>query len=287
MLANRQSTYLKWQFYLPVAVLLAASLLKARQLATSPATANYILDSRLLTLLLIEYELFLAFWLSSCAAQRVARWTAAITFSGFAIVSLRQAFLGEQSCGCFGALAINPWITSSIDILCVVLVCITEPVGRPLRNRVGATAALAGLLMITVAVRVTALATTKITDSGAVQGSGIVVMQPSDWVGKRFPLIRHISEGAQLLDGEWMIVLYHEDCRKCQRVIRSVASQMLESRVAFVEIPPNKSPPPLVSGGIIWLNLTDAHEWFAETPAFVRLKDGIVRDTTKPQWILE
>src|SRR4051812_10602478 len=64
-----------------------------------------------LSMLVTQVELMLAFWLVSRFYPRTSWRFATALFLLFGAVTLYQALSGGSSCGCFGALKINPWIT--------------------------------------------------------------------------------------------------------------------------------------------------------------------------------
>ena len=83
-------------------VLFAAAALKTHQLATEPIVGDGLLDSRPLLVLVVQYELLLAFWLASRLAP-AASWCVALgTFAVFAVVAAGKGIAGEALCGCFG-----------------------------------------------------------------------------------------------------------------------------------------------------------------------------------------
>jgi hypothetical protein len=71
----------------------------------------------------VVLELLLGVWLIS-GAFRPMSWTVSMTcFTCYACVSLHKALAGEASCGCFGKLVVNPWLTLAFNVavLCVLL----------------------------------------------------------------------------------------------------------------------------------------------------------------------
>jgi hypothetical protein len=64
----------------------------------------------------IELEITLGVWLLSGWFQRGA-WLGALGFFGvLAGVSLYLALIGQRSCGCFGRVPVNPWLTFTLDV---------------------------------------------------------------------------------------------------------------------------------------------------------------------------
>lgn len=97
---------------LGVLLLLSAGL-KAHGLF-SGSLADSPLSSPRLQAATIELELVIGLWLLS--GMPAARWGAIGLFSLFTIVSLYLALAGQRSCGCFGRVTVNPWITFALDL---------------------------------------------------------------------------------------------------------------------------------------------------------------------------
>ena len=54
-------------------------------------------------------EIGLALWLLAGVFPQAARWLSLGAFGLFAVLSFTKGIAGEESCGCFGALRVNPW----------------------------------------------------------------------------------------------------------------------------------------------------------------------------------
>ena len=76
----------------------------------------------------MEVEALVGLWLVSGYARRGA-WVAGITlFAILAAVSLYLAAVGQASCGCFGRVEVSPWLSFSLDSVCVVAMAAFRPV---------------------------------------------------------------------------------------------------------------------------------------------------------------
>ena len=101
------------------AVLIAAAILKgARDHSVGDRLAKRArhFDQRVAQLAAIEFEIILGIWLLIGIALRtwlvtVSAWTI------FLFVVLGKAVGGATSCGCFGAMEVNPWITATFDAI--------------------------------------------------------------------------------------------------------------------------------------------------------------------------
>jgi hypothetical protein len=112
-------------------VLLTAAVLKTHQLATGPAEHS-LFTYRWLLIGLVEFELALGLWLLAGVYLEQARIAALAAFYEFGSVSLYQALSGEESCGCFGEVAVNPWHTLLFDLAALAALWRWHPNAGPL-----------------------------------------------------------------------------------------------------------------------------------------------------------
>src|SRR5947209_6362476 len=108
-------------------LLIAAAVLKAHEQAGAWAAASDFSAGRWLSLGALGVELVLGFWLLTGLYPRLARWLAGTAFVVFLAVSLTRAAAGETSCGCFGRVPVNPWITAGLDAVAVVALLLVRP----------------------------------------------------------------------------------------------------------------------------------------------------------------
>ncbi|MDR3110052.1 MAG: hypothetical protein LBU65_10275, partial [Planctomycetaceae bacterium] len=122
-------TACRWTFvrFFIIAVLLTAATFKAWQLATVSVLGEGLLHSRLLNVLVVEFEIFFSFWLITGLLPKLTWLASIVLFSAFTIVSLLKAVTGETSCGCFGNVTVNPWITALFDLCVVGLLGMSRP----------------------------------------------------------------------------------------------------------------------------------------------------------------
>lgn len=104
--------------------LLAAAMAKAYRLFWGTFADDLLLSSPRLQFVAIEVEFIVGLWLLSGWRVRIAQWAAMTLFLILGALSLFLALAGQQSCGCFGEIAINPWITLSIDVVAIILLAI-------------------------------------------------------------------------------------------------------------------------------------------------------------------
>lgn len=128
-------------------LLLVAAALKGYQLATEPVLAPHVdgpwwatgltalLASRWLLLGAVEFELFFGLWLLAGLYPRQTRALAIGCFALFAAVSLFKALSGAASCGCFGKVAVSPWLTLALDIFAAVVLLLVRFRAEPEMRR--------------------------------------------------------------------------------------------------------------------------------------------------------
>jgi hypothetical protein len=227
--------------------------------------------------MLIVAEVLLAFWLVSHWRSSASRIVAIIAFSCFCIASAFKITTGDSSCGCFGVLEIPPVVTFIVDIALLGLLFYWRPVVASGRLRIG--------LLLGAAVSISVLlvpvfnfSTSSITDIGHVLGdSNLIVIDTTEWVGKRLPLANFVEGHQSYLEGSWEMILYHEDCPVCQRLIgTAIEDKNNPKRQVFVEVPPYKSPARESRDNLLWCKLTNTHDWFVGAPDVIELRDGVV-----------
>ncbi len=108
-------------------VLLVAAGLKGYELSFDPLADDSFLASPRLQIAVIDGEILLGLWLLSGLARRGA-WMAALGFFiAVAGLSLYMALAGQSSCGCFGRVTVNPWLSFAFDGVAVAALMIWRP----------------------------------------------------------------------------------------------------------------------------------------------------------------
>lgn len=101
---------------------------------TQPVRSSEFLTSAPAQLALIAIEITLGTWLLS-GRRPIGSWLfSLIVFSVFAIVTFRQGWIGQASCGCLGKVAVNPWYTFALDLGVLALLFFSRPDFRLLRD---------------------------------------------------------------------------------------------------------------------------------------------------------
>lgn len=268
------------------AILLTAAALKVHQLALSTIAEDGILTSRWFLTAWVEFELALGDWLLCGAYQQLAKYAAIVCFGLFAAVSLLSALRGDLSCGCFGSVRTAPWLTWFLDVAATTALLVFKPSTSPATQATRLPWCIITAALLCVAPPVAMAG----GDHAAVMGpepqvagtGGLVVLDPDAWVGKPFPLLRHIDTANDLGVGRWIVLLYHHDCNRCKAAIEQLARSSIRqasgqpaNQIALVEVPPY-GPPPQMPLGAIHARLGMAREWFVAAPVEITVDSGQV-----------
>lgn len=288
---------LKWAIASRVlaVVLVTAALLKLYQLLTAPTLPGAAgPHERWIAAGAAEVEIVLGSWLLAVSGGR-ATWTVTLlAWSVFVCVAAHAVAVNASSCGCFGAVRINPMYTLTFDCACIVAIVLCRPKpdnmgrgGTRLGRRqwlVMGTVAMVSLLFGTWSALHVQAGTSK--DIGIIDAGEVTILEPEKWVGHQFALSESIDCGRSVMSGTWVVVIFHHDCDHCRRAVpkyEALAEQTREVRgspgIATVEMPPYADAGhELVAPGVAALagRLSDKHEWFAQTPVVVKLIDGQV-----------
>ena len=199
-------------------------------------------------------------------------------FAVFATVSVFKGISGEASCGCFGEVAINPWVTAVFDVAVVAALVwarprmpLVDPSRSSFQNRVffrESTLCLGIFVLIGGLTYgwISQARYEKLTEVGQVLQGNSVQLVPESWIGQKFPLHEYILDGNDLVNGEKTILLSRLGCADCEKAKQN-QGMALDS---VVEISGNASSPDA-------LYLTHEINWIAETPTLIELSDGVVK----------
>jgi thiol-disulfide isomerase/thioredoxin len=271
-------------------VLLAASALKIQQLLTEPIISKGFWESWGFFLIQIPLEMGLGIWLV-CGLFRKAGWLLGlIAFGGFIGVTLYKGLTGEASCGCFGMVKVNPWITlSAIDIPIFILLAIFRPKGEKLLPPPWPRPVHFFAIAIPTFILLPMIEYILITNKPPLKTDKYEVIDTNEWVTQKqnlWPMLEDIDIKQQLQSGLWVVLLYHCDCPDCAKAIpkyeemyKSFKANENAINFAFIEMPPYGdekqqlvSPDSEVTRG----KLNDIKKWLVQTPVVVVLNDGIV-----------
>ena len=281
------------------AVLLFAAGLKAYQLATAPLPPVVqgslftpfleLLNNRHLQMFVVVGEIFFALVLIVNLWRSWMWLLSLLGFTAFTLVSVMKGISGEASCGCFGTVTVNPWLTATFDAAIVGLLLIfRERIdwkvsaldGKKVLAVVGVWLVLAvPTLFFMLSLKEQPHATLG-TEFVRPDAKRMIHLEPEKWIGKEFPLFPYFAEfhkGDFLKQGDWDLLLIHTDCLECAKMMEELEEKKPKN-VAIVIIPsrvgdeiPQASSPTFV--------LDDKIDWYAKTPCVIRLSEGICVST--------
>jgi hypothetical protein len=277
-------------------LLLVTAGLKGYQLATEPTLGTGLLDNRWFLIFVVEFELFFGLWLLSGLLLKLT-WTAAVAcFTLFTCISLYKALSGHASCGCFGKVEVNPWITGGLDLTAVSALLWWRPKMSYFTKR---RAAVALAIWLAVGLPLTyatvSYSPALLTENGFFVGDGnLVILEPYKWIGSRFPLLPYIDDlpnsvkeeqpplRERLTEGEWLVVLYRHGCPECEKMLDSykrIAEQGKSGfeqsiKVAIIEIPlaVQEEMPSWCEVGTLKIG----YRWFFTNSISIHLRNGVV-----------
>lgn len=114
--------------------------------------------------------------------------------------------------------------------------------------------------------------------SSSFDSNGLVILRRETWIGKPFPLAEHLMPKITFEGGHWTVLLYHYDCPRCREAVpeyERLALARKDRQIVLIETPPYGSDQS-TEGAAIHVRLSDAREWFVQTPVEVCVDDGIV-----------
>lgn len=283
-------------------VLIIATALKIHHLLTEPIISETFWESWQFFLIQIPLELGLGIWLVCGLFRKAANLAAVICFALFTVVTLQRAIAGAESCGCFGRVHVNPWITLlaiDIPILAALLLFPIKnekllPPPWPSLKRLFGTAIPTFTLMALIM-------TVLIFNRPPEKSDTYEVVRPEEWLvtasaggeqtneqqtDEEWPMLKYIDVADSLRTNIAVVVLYSSECDTCHDAIplyeqmsRDMADNADEIRFALIEIPPYASQQdnlvapdtPCLTG-----KLDASKDWYIKTPLVVVLQDGLL-----------
>jgi hypothetical protein len=236
------------------------------------------------TTLAVALELLLGWGLVAGVGPKYLRPAAGILFTLFAVYSMHRAVAGFKQCGCFGAVAVPPWVTAAVDLVAAAgLLFLPED---SLLRHSGRTR-MAGALAVAIGVPLLWIGLSRVDQlgrGGASSGASenMTILSPDDWVGKDFPITSSIDPATEITKGSWDVLMFHHDCPKCQEVVpvqRAHAAANPSTRLLLLEVPPC-GPAPEDSRNVTVAKLNERQSWFVSAPVMIRVVNGVVTSVT-------
>lgn len=283
-------------------VLILASILKIHQLLTEPIISRGLWESWEFFLIQIPLELGLGIWLLSGLFRKAVWLVAVISFGLFSLVTLQKIISGAESCGCFGRVQVDPWITFlAVDISFLLALLIFRPKGRKLLPPPWPSAKHFFGVVIPTFVIMAVLMPVLIFNRPPDKTDRYEVVRHQEWtsleptseeqtsqeqVSEEWPMLKHIDIADSLRSKIVVVLFYHSGCPDCQEAIslydrtsRQLAGSEEAVRIAFIEVPPygqdQDSPIPAETLCLTG-RLDSSKQWYITTPLVVVILDGSV-----------
>ncbi|MDR2440617.1 MAG: hypothetical protein LBE12_14745 [Planctomycetaceae bacterium] len=295
---KQKISFVQFRFVI-VMILLTAAGLKAYQLATVPLPSVIqgsfftplfgLFNNRDLLMITVIGEILFGLILIA-NIQRSWSWLLSIfAFSIFAIVSFMKGLSGEGSCGCFGNITVNPWITMIFDMFIIVLLGIFRErltfdfkFSNHEKHRLIAVLFIWFILIIPILwamlsfkEQVHAVLGTEFTGA---DGRVTIMLEPEKWIGKEFPLWDYVDEKAkEVRQGDWLIVIGSKNCDECRKLIGklktkdTIALALLELDDGTADTNKRESYPHISVQG----RLRTENNWVILTPSLIQCRNGI------------
>jgi thiol-disulfide isomerase/thioredoxin len=294
-------------------VLIAASILKIHELLVVciPGWQEHgVWESYEFTVLQIPIELCLGLWLISGLFRKAAWLAGTLAYCGFIFVTLYKGIIGAESCGCFGQIHVNPWITLGlIDVPMFIVLLLNRPgddyklLPPPWPNIWHAiifAAPIFGVLIFTapllvafkpVCIKPVEPVKVVIKDPrGKPADPNVLTMQNTQ--ADLWPWLQYIDIADQLKEGVVVVLMYHHDCPTCAKMVplydqyyRKMQTLGDDSlKIVFVAAPPysDKGPVPADTVCLRGKLIEKGDQKFAITsPYVVALIDGQLVKTWK------
>ncbi len=229
---------------------------------------------------------------------RLARPVGLFLLGAFLPVLIGDLALGASSCGCFGAVAIPPWITLIVDgglFLGLWYFGRKAPSLRVERILPTFPVVLAGcwvVLSFMIGFGVDGGPVPNPGEgneesvSGALPSEGFFLPQLDSWIGRSWSdldvaaWIEGVQPGA--IEGTQYVLFYRKDCEHCHELMEAWFADQLPGPTVAIAVPekngfPTENLQPFVCSDCSLAELPAGVDWFFQTPVLVRLEDGVVR----------
>lgn len=241
----------------------------------------------------ILLETAVGLWLVSGRTARLAAMVTVSLFAVFTGVSATRGLTGHTSCGCFGPVHVNPWLTMMLDLMIVLVMLwsmgggtkgLSQPVKPHSLRRVLALLLAVGIIWFGVWGRQYWRPAFLHANGQITGGHGLLFTTPPGWYGRPMPVLQYIVNGHMLESGHWLVVIYYHGCPVCQQAIASLAKHYRAKkpahvRIALLQLPPwGHLPAGLAPKSWVRLKLGNQFTWRVNPgiPSLVDLRKGRV-----------
>ncbi len=225
----------------------------------------------------------------------LSRWAGILMLGAFLPVLVGDVALGAESCGCFGSVEVNPWVTLVTDVtflLGLVFLGRRDPrlaLGRFLPTSRVVAAGVWSLLSVFAAFALPADNPADLSTSTAsatpLPVDGYYLPDYEEWIGRHFRDLEIASWitslPVDLEAGQQYVIFFRKDCEHCHELMEVYFNGSLDWPATAIAVPeregwPTENLQPFPCVGCRVAELPAGIDWFLQTPVLVRLADGVV-----------
>ena len=217
-------------------LLLAAAYLKGAALLEAATGGSLSIPNAALGWFAVAAEGGLAVWLLSSIAPRMARRVTLGCLTIFVAVAGYKLARGDESCGCFGDVAVNPLWTLLADLGFLAAFAALRPGKSRAADSRRHGFVLAGVAAVALPV---ALLAAGIEANQAAAGRVTILVDPVVWHGQEFPLLAFVTDATQRRDlstGERVVYLVDRDCGSCKTLLRDLDPATLPPTARVIDV---------------------------------------------------
>lgn len=257
----------------PVAALLFfAAFMKLLEQSSFPLSRTISLDG-IGGVSLAFAEIFGGLLLLSGSKSRYSKLFALFLFLFFIAFNTYRTIYGFKSCGCFGAIKVNPSITLFIDLIGLLLLYCWQP-KKNFEFRTAVTLCLT--VCFALATWLVIVAPEPLVSKQNLNENSIYFLEVEKWKGEIFPVDGHVIGDQDLMKGNWRVIFFRNDCDHCQKLLYDLFSGPQPTKTALVNVDQAQQENPESIGKVHWFRLDQSKTWIIKTPSELTLVDGVV-----------
>jgi hypothetical protein len=104
------------------------------------------------------------------------------------------------------------------------------------------------------------------------------LIEPTEWIGERLPLLGRLDVGNVIAEGTWNVLLYSDSCSLCRDALQRLDRSTPFPPLALIELPPFGDSRHEPAHNHLRARLQSNYAWVLEGPVTLRLVDGVVVD---------
>ncbi|MGC9259437.1 MAG: MauE/DoxX family redox-associated membrane protein [Phycisphaerae bacterium] len=262
-------------------LLIVAGALSGYNLLRGAVTSHYFFHTAAVLL-----ELAAGVWFISGKGIYYALRAGILLFLVFISVAAFRGWEGRTDCGCFGPVPMNPWITTTLDgLVLVIFLCAASQLPQAVQKARGrpwlASFTALAIISSSIAGRYYLRPAMLHANGRLTGGHGVTLLQPPAWDGRRFPLAAYIPHSSTIMHGRWLAIIYLHTCPVCQHTIAGISRRLEKSpqhHVALLQLPPyGPLPKGVAAANMLRLKVNNSRLWRPPfLPVLVDLNNGQV-----------